>query len=60
MDQLHPIGQLTNLTILDLDSNQLKSLPVEVGQLANLQHLSGNSELNWVETFNIGKSLYQK
>ena len=33
------IGQLTNLTLLNLWDNQLKSLPKEIGQLTNLTSL---------------------
>jgi small GTP-binding protein len=33
------IGQLTNLTLLYLSSNQLSALPLEIGQLTNLKFL---------------------
>ena len=33
------IGQLTNLTYLHLDNNELKELPAEIGQLTNLTYL---------------------
>ncbi|MEO0433938.1 MAG: leucine-rich repeat domain-containing protein, partial [Cyanobacteria bacterium J06656_5] len=33
------IGQLSNLTSLDLRFNQLSSLPAEIGQLSNLTSL---------------------
>ena len=33
------MGQLTSLTWLNLDSNQLSSLPTEIGQLTSLREL---------------------
>jgi len=37
------IGQLTNLQLLDLSSNQFSALPKEIGQLTNLQLLDLSS-----------------
>uniref|UniRef100_A0A8D2LHN8 Disease resistance R13L4/SHOC-2-like LRR domain-containing protein n=1 Tax=Varanus komodoensis TaxID=61221 RepID=A0A8D2LHN8_VARKO len=36
----HEIGRLRNLTLLYLDSNNLKEVPVEVGSLVNLERLT--------------------
>jgi hypothetical protein len=34
------IGQLSNLSVLDLSGNQLTTLPAEIGQLSNLSSLT--------------------
>ena len=34
------IGQLTSLDVLDLDGNQLWTLPAEIGQLSSLRRLN--------------------
>lgn len=50
-----PIFQLTNLTMLDISNNKLRSLPTELGDMISLCHLYLNNNQLRVLPYELGK-----